>query len=58
MLGRAELAFLVMEIGYVHSNALTTEAFYTLMGVAFCLNVSVPIMVRFWKLRLSGSGDP
>lgn len=53
MLGRAELAFLVIEIGYVHSNALTTEAFYTLMGVAFCLNVSVPLMIRLWKSRFS-----
>jgi Kef-type K+ transport system membrane component KefB len=49
MLGRAELAFVVLDIGYVQHSIITTEAFYTLMFTAFWLNVSVPLLIRFWK---------
>ncbi len=49
MLGRAELAFVVMDIAYVQYHIMSTEAFYTLMGVAFGLNVSVPICIKLWK---------
>ena len=49
MLGRAELAFVVMDIAYVQNPVLSTEAFYTLMFTAFWLNVSVPISIRLWK---------
>jgi len=49
MLGRAELAFVVMDIAYVQNAILTTEAFYTLMGTAFVLNILVPITIRLWK---------
>ncbi len=49
MLGRAELAFVVMDIAYVQNRILTTEAFYTLMGAAFILNVLVPVTIRAWK---------
>jgi len=49
MLGRAELAFVVMGIAYVQNSILSTEAFYTLMFTAFCLNVSVPITISLWK---------
>ncbi len=52
MLGRAELAFVVMNIAYVENSILTTEAFYTLMFTAFWLNVSVPITINFWKRRM------
>ena len=48
MLGRAELAFVVMDIGYVHNNIFTTEVFYTLMFTAFALNILVPLCIRFW----------
>ncbi len=48
MLGRAELAFVVMDIGYVHNNIFTTEVFYTLMVTTFFLNVSVPILIKMW----------
>ena len=40
MLGRAELAFVVMDIAYVQNPILSTEAFYTLMFTAFWLNVA------------------
>lgn len=49
MLGRAELAFVVMDIAYVQNAILTTEAFYTLMGTAFVLNILVPVTIRLWK---------
>jgi Kef-type K+ transport system membrane component KefB len=49
MLGRAELAFVVMDIAYVQNSILSTEAFYTLMFTAFWLNVAVPITLTWWK---------
>lgn len=49
MLGRAELAFVVMDIAYVQNSILNTEAFYTLMGTAFFLNILVPITIVLWK---------
>ena len=54
MLGRAELAFVVMDIGYVQNNVITTEAFYTLMATAFFLNISVPLLIKWWKPYYSG----
>jgi len=49
MLGRAELAFVVMDIAYVQNQILHAEAFYTLMFTAFWLNVSVPVLIRLWR---------
>lgn len=49
MLGRAELAFVVMDIAYVQHSILNDEAFYTLMFTAFWLNVTVPISISMWK---------
>ena len=49
MLGRAELAFVVMDIGYVENSIITEPMFYTLMCTAFCLNVAVPLSIRWWK---------
>lgn len=49
MLGRAELAFVVMDIAYVQNQILSTEAFYTLMLTAFWLNLAVPISISLWK---------
>ncbi len=49
MLGRAELAFVVMDIAYVQNQIITTEVFYTLMVTAFALNVAVPLGIAFWK---------
>ncbi|MEZ0151829.1 MAG: cation:proton antiporter [Candidatus Reddybacter sp.] len=51
MLGRAELAFVVMDIAYVKQQIFTTEVFYTLMFTAFWLNVAVPISIKLWKPR-------
>jgi len=49
MLGRAELAFVVMDIAYVQNQILPTEAFFTLMITAFFLNVAVPLTISWWK---------
>ncbi len=49
MLGRAELAFVVMDIAYVQNSILNTEAFYTLMITAFILNILVPVTITLWK---------
>lgn len=49
MLGRAELAFLVMDIGYVEYQVFPKEVFYTLMFTAFLLNFCVPLTIRYWR---------
>jgi len=49
MLGRAELAFVVIDIAYVQHNILNREAFFTLMITAFFLNILVPIAITWWK---------
>ncbi len=49
MLGRAELAFVVMNIAFVQYQLITVEAFYTLMLTATLLNFSVPLTIRWWK---------
>lgn len=49
MLGRAELAFVVMDIAYVQNHILSQEAFFTLMATAFWLNLSVPVTILLWK---------
>jgi Kef-type K+ transport system membrane component KefB len=54
MLGRAELAFVVMDIAYLQHGILTTEAFYTLMFTAFWLNLPVPLTIRWWKPYYAG----
>ena len=49
MLGRAELAFVVIDIAYVQNQLLPEEAFFTLMITAFCLNVAVPLTISWWR---------
>ncbi len=51
MLGRAELAFVVMNIAFVQYKIMSVEAFYTLMLTAFFLNISVPLTIRWWKSK-------
>ena len=55
MLGRAELAFVVLDIAYVQKQILSPAAFYTLMLSAFWLNLAVPLTIRFWKPRYEAS---
>jgi Na+:H+ antiporter len=56
MLGRAELAFVVMDIAYVQHHIFTDEVFYTLMFTAFWLNVAVPLSIRWWKFKYDEAG--
>ncbi len=49
MLGRAELAFVVMDIAYVQYRIMPVEAFFTLMITAFFLNVLVPVTIGWWR---------
>ncbi len=58
MLGRAELAFVVMDIAYVQNSILNTQAFYTLMATAFILNILVPVTITLWKPYYSVSHAP
>lgn len=61
MLGRAELAFVVMDIAYVQNAILSTEAFYALMFTCFWLNIAVPVTIALWKPYYAGrraSGSP
>jgi len=49
MLGRAELAFVVMDIAYVQHQILPVQAFFALMVTAFFLNVLVPVTIGWWR---------
>lgn len=55
MLGRAELAFVVMNIAYTQHGIFTEQVFYTLMLTIFWLNVFVPVTIRFWRPYYSGT---
>lgn len=57
MLGRAELAFVVMDIAYVQNQVISTEIFYTLMATAFFLNISVPVSIKWWKPYFIGEKE-
>ena len=49
MLGRAELAFVVMDIAYVQHQIMHVQAFFTLMITAFFLNILVPVTISWWR---------
>ena len=49
MLGRAELAFVVIEIAYVQHHILNVQAFFTLMITAFFLNIAEPLTIGWWR---------
>ena len=49
MLGRAELAFIVINIAYVQNHIINLEQFYILICTVFLLNISVPIAIKLWK---------
>jgi Kef-type K+ transport system membrane component KefB len=57
MLGRAELAFIVINIAYVQNEIITTEQFYALVFTTFLLNISVPITIKFWKPYYNGEKE-
>ncbi len=49
MLGRAELAFIVINIAFVQNKIIDVTEFYILMFTAFLLNITVPISLKWWK---------
>lgn len=49
MLGRAELAFIVINIAYAQNHIINLEQFYILICTVFLLNISVPIVIKLWK---------
>ncbi len=49
MLGRAELAFVVLDIAFVQAHIITEDVFYTLIFATFWLNIAVPISIAWWK---------
>ncbi len=57
MLGRAELAFIVINIAYVQSHIISLEQFYILIFTTFLLNLSVPLAIKFWKPFYSGERE-
>ncbi len=54
MLGRAELALIVLNITFVQNSLITAEQFYILMFVTFLLNISVPLTIRWWGPYFKG----
>ena len=54
MLGRAELAFIVINIAFVQNKILSLEQFYTLIFTVFMLNISVPLTIKWWKPYYNG----
>ena len=54
MLGRAELAFIVIDIAYVENHLINIEQFYALMITIFLLNIAVPLLIKWWKPYYQG----
>ena len=54
MLGRTELALIVLNIAYIQNNLIDTEQFYILMFVTFLLNISVPMTIWWWGPYFKG----
>ena len=57
MLGRAELAFIVIDIAFVDNKIIDIEQFYTLIMVTFLLNISVPLAIKWWKPYYMGEKE-
>jgi Kef-type K+ transport system membrane component KefB len=49
MLGRAELAFIVINIAYTQNHIINIEQFYILIATLFLLNITVPTAIKWWK---------
>jgi Kef-type K+ transport system membrane component KefB len=54
MLGRAELAFIVIDIAYTEHHIFDQPQFYTLIFATFLLNISVPLLISWWKPYYEG----
>ena len=54
MMGRAELAFVVLDIAYVQNGLIDQEAFFVLMFTCFLLNIVTPMLIMKWKPYYEG----
>ena len=54
MLGRAELAFIVLNISFVQEKIINFEQFNILVLTVFLLNISVPLTIKLWKPYYEG----
>jgi Kef-type K+ transport system membrane component KefB len=57
MLGRAELAFIVIDIAFVENHLINIEQFYSLMITIFLLNIAVPLLIKWWKPYYQGDKE-
>jgi len=57
MLGRAELAFIVIDIAFVENHLINIEQFYSLMITIFLLNITVPLLIKWWKPYYQGDKE-
>lgn len=57
MLGRAELAFIVINIAYTENHIFDDAQFQTLIFATFLLNISVPLVINWWKPYYEGKKD-
>lgn len=57
MLGRAELAFIVINIAYTQNQIISLEQFYILIGTLFLLNLTVPTAIKWWKPYYLGKNE-
>ena len=49
MLGRAELAFIVIDIAYTEHKIFDKAQFETLIFATFLLNITVPLLIGWWR---------
>ena len=49
MLGRAELAFIVIDIAYADNHIIDFHQFYILICAIFLLNLTVPTAIKWWE---------
>ena len=54
MLGRAELAFIVINIAYTENHIFNDAQFQTLIFATFLLNITVPLVINWWKPYYEG----
>ncbi len=57
MLGRAELAFIVIDIAYTEYHIFDKAQFETLIFATFLLNISVPLVIHWWKPYYEGEKE-
>ncbi|MEN4052479.1 MULTISPECIES: cation:proton antiporter [Sulfurimonas] len=57
MLGRAELAFIVIDITYTDNHIIDFHQFYILICAIFMLNLAVPTAIKWWEPYYMGKKE-